>query len=513
MRPPALSLAVCCLTSLTAAQCEIARPGSDLQSFYFHQTSFAGDVITLSGSGNQVQIYQPGPNGWINTTSLTTPGFWLFENPTVRTDGQRILVGMIEDGPGSSVEGRVYVYEQQGGSWGPPTMLKAQNPSGFDTFGSGMAIDGDRMVIGASMTVQDVICGPGKSLFFEHDGTDWVQVAKFDPHGQIGSMGGYGFNVDLEGDTAVLGAHFDDEADKMAGAVYVYQRDPVLGWSEEVKLFADTPTMNEFFGNAVALDGDTLYVGAPGLDTGAIYVLERQPSGWQTVDVLTPSSGRIGDAFGSSIALGDGYLVAGAPGTDVPGKSGVGGFVAFQRQAGAWVEIGGAVASDAGTSARYGLQVSLVGNQVLWSGAYPYAGDTRLHSLGIDRQTNYCQTTPNSSGNAAVIAGTGCDSIFANQLSLAVFGAPPVTPAALLMGTSPTNVPFGNGSLCVSTFGKVAVGPTDALGHWTPMVDFQTGPPSQFSAGQAAFFQAYFRDQGFGAGFGTSNGVVVELNL
>ena len=149
MKFPTAFLAPLVLTPLAAAQCEIARPGSDLQNFYISATSFSQNLVSIAGNGNLVQLYEPGPNGWTNTQTLAAPGFYLFESPNVHTDGQRVLIGMVEDGPGLNAEGRVYLYDAQDG-FTNPIQLKASSAAGLDTFGSGMAIDQSVLVVGAS---------------------------------------------------------------------------------------------------------------------------------------------------------------------------------------------------------------------------------------------------------------------------------------------------------------------------------------------------------------------------
>ena len=160
----------------------------------------------------------------------------------------------------------------------------------------------------------------------------------------------------------------------------------------------------------------------------------------------------------------------------------------------------------------FGTDVQLVGNQVLWSGGYN-AQETRLTSLGVERQTNYCFTTPNSSGNSATITADGCDSILGNALSLTVTGAPANEIGAFLYSSTNVKLPFGNGFLCVSSPQAVATGMTDANGTLASQLDFVSGPLATSTAGDRPLFQAFFRDTGFGAGFGTSDGLAVFLSL
>ena len=96
------------------------------------------------------------------------------------------------------------------------------------------------------------------------------------------------------------------------GEVYVYTK-PSSGWgsvSAPVKLTPPDGKTWDMFGESVAIDGDTVVVGAPGVSyediQGATYVFTKPASGWvSTSDAakLTPETGRSGDLFGSSVAV------------------------------------------------------------------------------------------------------------------------------------------------------------------------------------------------------------------
>jgi hypothetical protein len=82
----------------------------------------------------------------------------------------------------------------------------------------------------------------------------------------------------------------------------------------------------DFFGTAVATDGQTLAVGAPGTDVmvgtsylqeaGAVRLYTRSGNQWVQGAELTAAKPTAGDRFGSSVALAGGMLIVGAPGAD-----------------------------------------------------------------------------------------------------------------------------------------------------------------------------------------------------
>ena len=80
----------------------------------------------------------------------------------------------------------------------------------------------------------------------------------------------FGKSVALEGDAVVAGAYLDDPGDVSdAGAVYIFKRSGTL-WSEEGKLVASDKEASALFGMSVALEGDTVVVGAHGDDGGDV---------------------------------------------------------------------------------------------------------------------------------------------------------------------------------------------------------------------------------------------------
>lgn len=88
-----------------------------------------------------------------------------------------------------------------------------------------------------------------------------------------------GLSVAISGDTAVIGAHGDDDKAASAGAAYVYVREGG-SWKQQAKLTASDGATDDLFGTAVAISGDTVVVGVSndddkGMDSGSAYVFTR----------------------------------------------------------------------------------------------------------------------------------------------------------------------------------------------------------------------------------------------
>jgi len=143
--------------------------------------------------------------------------------------------------------------------------------------------------------------------------------------------------VAIEGSRAVAGAGEEDGgAGWLSGMVCVYERD-ASGWRQVQAIVPSDAGPEQAFGAAVALDGETLVVGAPhalahfGDGDAALYVFELRAGVWvevQTVQAVSWSTG-----FGRTLALDGDVLVAGDVGASPGGAA-----VVFERVAGVFVE-------------------------------------------------------------------------------------------------------------------------------------------------------------------------------
>ncbi len=92
--------------------------------------------------------------------------------------------------------------------------------------------------------------------------------------GAAGDM--FGVSVAISGDTAVVGAYHDDDNGADSGSAYVFVRSG-SGWTQQAKLTASDGAAGDLFGVSVAISGDTAVVGAfydddNGADSGSAYV-------------------------------------------------------------------------------------------------------------------------------------------------------------------------------------------------------------------------------------------------
>jgi hypothetical protein len=265
-------------------------------------------------------------------------------------DGDTLVVGApTEDGGATGVNGNdanngakdagaAYVFVRNAGVWSQQAYLKASNTDAFDSFGTSVAIVGDTIAVGAP----------------------------FEDSAGLGVRPAQGNN----------GLGFD------SGAAYVFTRNGGV-WSQQAYLKASNTGGGDQFGTALAMSGETLVVGAPfedgdgsmrannaAADAGAAYAFVRNGGAWSQEAYLKSSAADAGDEFGAAVALQDDSLVVGAPGEDGSG-TGVGGNRAdngtsnsgaaylFSRSGGAWTQDIYIKASNTGVDDRFGSAVAI----------------------------------------------------------------------------------------------------------------------------------------------------------
>jgi len=101
----------------------------------------------------------------------------------------------------------------------------------------------------------------------------------------------FGFSVSISGDTAVIGANLDDGVGSDSGSAYVFVRSGTT-WTEQAKLTASDAAALDRFGWSVSVNGDTAVIGAPFdddavLNIGSTYVFVRSGTSWTLQQKLT----------------------------------------------------------------------------------------------------------------------------------------------------------------------------------------------------------------------------------
>jgi hypothetical protein len=169
----------------------------------------------------------------------------------------------------------------------------------------------------------------------------------------------FGTSIAINGNTAVVGAVFDDVGtNNDQGSAYVFVRSG-NGWTFQSKLVATDGASGDRFGWRVAISGDTIVVGANGDDSarGSAYVFVRNGSAWSQQAKLTASDGAATDQFGWGLGLSGDTVVVGAPGDTINGVMRGSAYV-FVRSGGSWSEQQKLTSPDGGFNDRFGISAA-----------------------------------------------------------------------------------------------------------------------------------------------------------
>jgi len=291
--------------------------------------SFFGESVAISGSTAIVGALNQDVNGrdfqgaayifvrsgsnWIEQEVLTADDGAARDNfgYSVAIDGERVIVGAPGDNIASTDEGSAYVYLRSGTVWNQEAKL-AGDPNGGDQFGSSVAISGLTVAVGSNSP--NGTMGRQGAVHVFTKGTIWTLQQKLVAN-DAATFDAFGFEraVAIDGETMVIGSRGANVgANQSQGAAYIFTRSGST-WTQQQKLTAPDGVANAEFGFSVAINGETAVVGAwqdsssPGV-RGAAYVFVRSGAFWLFQQKLTPSDGQDGDRFGRSVGI-DGETV------------------------------------------------------------------------------------------------------------------------------------------------------------------------------------------------------------
>jgi len=261
----------------------------------------------------------------------------------------------------NSNSGAVYIYKRTGTSWTQEAYIKASNSGVNDTFGSYVALDNDTLAVtarqedsnqttitnGTSSSSNNSNGNSGAVYIYKRTGTSWTQEAYLKASNND-ENDYFGHSTALDDDTLAVGAFTEDSNQTTitndnssssdnsrsdSGAVYVYKRTGT-SWAQEAYIKSSNNDngangYSDSFGFRIALDNETLAVGAYGedsnqttitngtsassdnseQDSGAVYVYKRTGSSWAQEAYLKTSNSDDHDLVGYRVAL-DGDTLA-----------------------------------------------------------------------------------------------------------------------------------------------------------------------------------------------------------
>ncbi len=303
---------------------------------------------------------------------------------SVALEGDRALMGGNSAGvlDGNSV-GQAYIFERNAqGRWLEVAKLVPDDTGPVEEFGCSVALEANRALVGACDGGGD---RSGSAYIFERaPNGSWAQVATLKA-ADAAAEDFFGAAVALQGQQAVIGAPRDFDLGVQSGSVYLFEEQANGTWLQVSKIIPAAAGTGDLVGGALALDGDWLLIG--GRD--AAFVYQRLPTGqWSEVQKLTSDGTDMLDGFAQSLALSGARALIGAPSDDFETTNDNAGSVyVFERQANSqWIR---STKLRAGTrNSRFGDSVSLSGERAL-VGAFSHPFRSAAGSAYVfERQTD-----------------------------------------------------------------------------------------------------------------------------
>ena len=213
----------------------------------------------------------------------------------------------------NALQGKAYIFENAGGTWTQSQTLLADDGSAMATFGSSVALDGTKAIIGAA----GVDGYFGAAYIFDGSGGTWTQTAHLSPDDGVQTEF-FGLSVAISGSKALVGAYYQRvDGHNGQGSAYIFSGEDGT-WVQQQKLLASDGAAGARFGLSVALDGTTALVGSyfatvdGNSQQGAAYVFSEVGGAWNETDKLVASDGAAEDHFGNAVALASGTALIGA---------------------------------------------------------------------------------------------------------------------------------------------------------------------------------------------------------
>jgi hypothetical protein len=317
----------------------------------------SGDVIIVGApldpetgvAAGSAYVFRFDGAGWAEEAKLVAGIEEGFFGGSVAAGGDVIVVGA--RGIESEIDGHAFVYRFDGAEWD----LQADLVSGAehdDDFGISVAVSGDIIVVGAD---KDNHAGPytGAAYVYRRDGAQWIRQARLTA-GDAAENARFGQAVAVDGNVIVIGAYGDGHAGENSGAAYVY-RFTGGRWVEEAKLTAgDAATMHNFGHRAVSVDGEVIVVGASGNESA--YVFRFDGSEWVEEQRLSNSEAH----FGEEVSVRGDVIAVGAFADQAP-LPGSGAVYLFRFDGSVW-EQQKLTADDAAEGDLFGVSLSLDGD-------------------------------------------------------------------------------------------------------------------------------------------------------
>ncbi len=318
-------------------------------------TAIVGAYGEGTGDGGAAYIFTRSGSTWTQQAKIQSSVIEADDNfggsVSISSDGNTAVVGANGEDTGGSNAGAAYIFIRTGSAWTQQAKIQALDKEADDSFGSylllgdgsSVSISGDGNTVIVAAQLEDTGGqSTGAVYIFTRVGSAWTQQAKLQAlDKQTSDNFGSSVSITSDGNTAIVGARFEDTGAINAGAAYIFTRSGSI-WSQQAKIQASDTGSDDVFGGSVSIssDGNTVIMGSMwestgGLRTGAAYIFTRTGSTWSQQGKIQASDKESVDYFGSSVSIsGNGdHVIVGSVLDNVGDITAAGSVYTFNRSA------------------------------------------------------------------------------------------------------------------------------------------------------------------------------------
>jgi len=319
--------------------CEEYHVASDIATnagFFGRNVAIHGNYAVIAAGGFNgwtIYIFEYDGTNWSEV--LSTKG----SEPIVPNQNPRFGEGLaiyddwIAVGAPGNQNGKVFMFKNDNGVWTETEIIQPDDLTMDADFGYAISIYDDYMAVSAPDYIgfnpgngEDIL-NQGKVYLYQSINEEWVIIGEFDPIGTDNDTH-FGTTLDITDQFMVIGSEVRSNFSTVSeGRVYIYQAINNI-WSFNTELGADFE-IGDGFGSSVAVDNNTLVIGARETDVngissaGAVYVYENNNS-WTLENTIVSQSIDPFERFGSTIDVKGDYILIGKS-MDVNGFDNAGG--------------------------------------------------------------------------------------------------------------------------------------------------------------------------------------------
>jgi Tol biopolymer transport system component len=234
--------------------------------------------------------------------------------------------------------GAAFVFEPSGAGYTRASIVRPGDGAAGDRFGTSLVVAEQRLVVGSPLD-DDRGRDSGSVYVFQRTPQGFVLEAKLRASDGA-TEDGFGGSVAIDGERLAVGAPGADALGPESGAVYVFRRGPG-GWVEEARLTAPDGASADRLGSSLALHGGTLAAAVPRqleahLSRGSVHVFALGAAGWTHAQRIDSPATLVPDGFGTALGLAEGILAVGAVRSVIPGVGASGSVYVYERRTAAW---------------------------------------------------------------------------------------------------------------------------------------------------------------------------------